>query len=194
MTIVQPRLENITTFEMLAADLRAWGESIKSIAKMAFEGKGEQHPGDWWKFCRAKPVCKVSKKYAYDYLFITNERRVMTDKMENVSECIITSNLKGRVENAVCVNYSSYLCSDEQIADNPTLMMLNLLFSIGIRKVHIAGFDGFGANPDENYFEAQMSMVSNVENKIWRNTVTAKQMVKMRSKIEIDFLTPSRYI
>lgn len=59
MTIVQPRLENITTFEMSANDLRAWGETIKPIAKMAYEGKGEQHPGDWCKFCRAKPVCKA---------------------------------------------------------------------------------------------------------------------------------------
>lgn len=64
MTIVQPRLENITTFEMSAADLRAWGESIKPIAKMAFEGKGEQHPGDWCKFCRAKPVCKACMEEA----------------------------------------------------------------------------------------------------------------------------------
>jgi hypothetical protein len=59
MTIVQPRLENITTFEMSADDLCAWGETIKPIAKMAYEGKGEQHPGDWCKFCRAKPVCKA---------------------------------------------------------------------------------------------------------------------------------------
>ena len=26
---------------------------------MAYEGKGEQHPGDWCRFCRAKPVCKA---------------------------------------------------------------------------------------------------------------------------------------
>lgn len=59
MSIIQPRLENISTFEMSASDLRAWGESIRPIAKMAFEGKGEQHPGDWCRFCRAKPVCKA---------------------------------------------------------------------------------------------------------------------------------------
>ena len=26
---------------------------------MAFEGKGDQKPGDWCRFCRAKPVCKA---------------------------------------------------------------------------------------------------------------------------------------
>lgn len=64
MSIIQPRLENISTYEMSAADLRAWGESIKPVAQMAFEGKGEQHPGDWCRFCRAKPVCKACMEEA----------------------------------------------------------------------------------------------------------------------------------
>ena len=64
MSIIQPRLENISTYEMSAANLRDWGESIRPIAQMAFEGKGEQHPGDWCRFCRAKPVCKVCMEEA----------------------------------------------------------------------------------------------------------------------------------
>ena len=64
MSIIQPRLENISTYEMSAANLRDWGESIRPIAQMAFEGKGEQHPGDWCRFCRAKPVCKACMEEA----------------------------------------------------------------------------------------------------------------------------------
>lgn len=59
MSIIQPRLDNISTFECSRAELEEWGESIKTIAKLAYEGKGEQHPGDWCRFCRAKPVCKA---------------------------------------------------------------------------------------------------------------------------------------
>ncbi len=59
MTIVQPRLDNISTFECTRQELEDWGESIRPIAKLAFEGKGQQHPGDWCKFCRAKPVCRA---------------------------------------------------------------------------------------------------------------------------------------
>lgn len=59
MTIVQPRLDNISTFECSREELEAWGESIKETAKLAFEGKGEQLPGEWCRFCRAKPVCKA---------------------------------------------------------------------------------------------------------------------------------------
>lgn len=59
MSIIQPRLDNISTFECSREELEAWGENIKPIAKLAFEGKGEQHPGDWCRFCRAKPVCRA---------------------------------------------------------------------------------------------------------------------------------------
>lgn len=59
MSIIQPRLDNISTFECSRQELVDWGESIKPTALLAFEGKGEQHPGDWCRFCRAKPVCKA---------------------------------------------------------------------------------------------------------------------------------------
>lgn len=59
MTIVQPRLDNISTFECSRKELEDWGESIKPTAKLAYEGRGEQNPGDWCRFCRAKSVCRA---------------------------------------------------------------------------------------------------------------------------------------
>ena len=59
MTIIQPRLDNISTFECSRQELEDWGESIRPTALLAYEGKGEQHPGNWCRFCRAKPVCKA---------------------------------------------------------------------------------------------------------------------------------------
>lgn len=59
MSIIQPRLDNISTFECSVKELEGWGESIRPVAKLAYEGKGEQKPGDWCRFCRAKPVCKA---------------------------------------------------------------------------------------------------------------------------------------
>ena len=64
MSIIQPRLENISTFECTRSELEDWGESIRETAKHAYEGKGEQTPGEWCRFCRAKPVCKACKDEA----------------------------------------------------------------------------------------------------------------------------------
>lgn len=85
MSIIQPRLENISTFEMTADDLRAWGESIRPIAKMAFEGNGEQHPGDWCRFCRAKPVCKACMEEALSLAreeFLDLEEGALVEQVE----------------------------------------------------------------------------------------------------------------
>ena len=64
MSIIQPRLDNISTFECTREELENWGESIRETAKLAYEGKGEQKAGDWCRFCRAKPVCEACKNEA----------------------------------------------------------------------------------------------------------------------------------
>ena len=61
MTIYQPRMDNISTFEMSVKDLQEWAETVlKPTAKLAFEGKGEFKVGDHCRFCRAKAVCKAN--------------------------------------------------------------------------------------------------------------------------------------
>jgi hypothetical protein len=60
-TIFQPRLDSISTWETTADELRAWGESIKPKAALAFEGGGPCVPGKWCsdKFCKAQAVCRA---------------------------------------------------------------------------------------------------------------------------------------
>lgn len=60
MTIIQPRLSDEPESETLSVeDLRAWGETIKPIAKQAFEGPGEFHPGNHCKFCKGRAQCRA---------------------------------------------------------------------------------------------------------------------------------------
>lgn len=60
MTIVQPRLNNISEWELTADQLIGWGEDVVAeIAKLAYEGEGEFKPGDHCKFCRAKAQCRA---------------------------------------------------------------------------------------------------------------------------------------
>lgn len=60
MTIYQPRLDNISEWEMDAAELEAWGlNELQPRAEMAFEGSGEFVPGAHCRFCRAKAQCRA---------------------------------------------------------------------------------------------------------------------------------------
>lgn len=60
MTIVQPRVNNISEFTMAADELIEWGEKVvKPKAEASISGNGEFEAGDWCRFCRAKRQCKT---------------------------------------------------------------------------------------------------------------------------------------
>lgn len=57
-TIVQPRLNNISEWDTTIEALKAWGESIKPIAQLAYDGKGEYSSGEHCRFCKIKAACR----------------------------------------------------------------------------------------------------------------------------------------
>lgn len=60
MTIIQPRLDNISTFEVTVDELIKWAEEyVRLRAELAIKGEGEFCAGDHCRFCRAKAVCKA---------------------------------------------------------------------------------------------------------------------------------------
>ena len=64
MTIVQPRLSNLSSFEMEADDLIRWAETeVRPKAMLAYEGKGEFCAGEWCRFCKARYTCRKRSEY-----------------------------------------------------------------------------------------------------------------------------------
>lgn len=60
MTIHQPRLDQVSTFEMQVDELLRWGDAkVKPKAQLAAAGEGEFAPGTWCQFCKAKAVCRA---------------------------------------------------------------------------------------------------------------------------------------
>jgi hypothetical protein len=60
MSIVQPRLYHIDSEELTVEELTAWAEDVvKPTAEKAFKGEGVCNPGDWCRWCNAKPVCRA---------------------------------------------------------------------------------------------------------------------------------------
>lgn len=68
MHIYQPRLDNISVEEMSVDDLLKWGEGIKPIARLAFDGKGEAKAGDWCGFCPCKATCRTRAEAMFEAL------------------------------------------------------------------------------------------------------------------------------
>lgn len=59
LTIVQPRIDNTSTWEISLEELLAFSDKVEVLAKQAINGEGEYNPGDWCKFCRARQQCRA---------------------------------------------------------------------------------------------------------------------------------------
>ena len=60
MTISQPRLDSISTFEMSVEDLLDWAETVvRPRAELAFKGKGEFVAGEHCRFCKVRATCRA---------------------------------------------------------------------------------------------------------------------------------------
>ena len=71
MTILQPRLRHESTWAVTSEALLEWAhERLRPAALLAFEGKGEQKPGEHCRFCKVAAKCKALADYT---LRITQE-------------------------------------------------------------------------------------------------------------------------
>lgn len=60
MTIIQPRIDNLSEYELSVSELMAWvDEELTPKAKLAYEGYGPQEPGEWCQFCKVKSSCRA---------------------------------------------------------------------------------------------------------------------------------------
>lgn len=60
LTVVQPRINNISSFLISVEELRKWANDVlKPQAELAFSGEGELNAGEWCKFCAVKNRCRA---------------------------------------------------------------------------------------------------------------------------------------
>lgn len=60
VTIIQPRLDHVSTEEISLEDLRAWAENeVAPKAQMAMNNSEVVQCGDWCQFCPAKAICRA---------------------------------------------------------------------------------------------------------------------------------------
>lgn len=131
--------------------------------------------------------------YKCHYLMCTNEKRYKRLEVPEKCQLILSSNLATLDKDALIINYSSYLNEENLIAENPTLMLLQLLIDIGMTKVSIAGFDGYRADAQENYFDGSLSMGTSIDLKLRKNNLIRQSITKFRTQMELEFVTESLY-
>ena len=83
LTITQPRMDSISSWEISTEDLIKWGqEVVKPKALEAYAGAGEQVVGDHCHFCRAAPKCKAQLELAK----ATAQKAFTDDEVQLISD------------------------------------------------------------------------------------------------------------
>lgn len=64
MTIIQPRLDSISSDEIMVEELTKWAdEYVRPRAELAIKGEGELCAGEHCKFCKAQAICRAKAEY-----------------------------------------------------------------------------------------------------------------------------------
>lgn len=80
MTIIQPRLHHVSTYQTTVGELTAWAlGNLKPAAEKAFQGIGPFIPGEHCGFCRAAARCKALKLHAMVEAQMHGQPELMTD-------------------------------------------------------------------------------------------------------------------
>ena len=128
------------------------------------------------------------------YTSLTIDKRFyMLDYDKVCCPIIITSNLPKLNNNFLCVNYNKLIDKNFVQPDNAGIMLMRLLCELGIKKITLAGFDGFSRNSSNNYFSSSISSGLSHEALNIKNEDIKNQINKLKDKISIKFLTPSLY-
>lgn len=132
----------------------------------------------------------VTNEYKTDALFISNEKRlsVLTNKLP--AHIIATSNLKINTE--LIFNYSSML-GEGDAADNAGAMLIRILKKANVKKVFLAGFDGFDVDVSTNYAIKGYQKSLDYESSRKKNNDIEKQLRLSLQGIDYEIITRSKY-
>lgn len=134
----------------------------------------------------------IPANYKIDALFISNEKRLGTVDVHCIEHVIATSNLKNELPNAILFNYSSLLGEGDS-SDNAGAMLIRILKKARVKKLLLAGFDGFDIDSSMNYAVSpfKKSLDYNVVKK--KNEDISKQLKLALSGVEYEVITPTKY-
>lgn len=141
----------------------------------------------------------IPEGFILDYIFIGNAKRysLLLPEVNCIGgkpQVIATSNITaaGRPFDYV-LNYAELLSDNDLIEDNALIMLLTALCRCGLRSVALAGFDGFGQEINQSYYDDNMELSTDYKRLSAINNAIADKLPTFEKQLKISFLTPSLY-
>ncbi len=149
--------------------------------------------------CIVISVNYYPKHICADYLFISNSKRYVQmasilSRNPDQFKIIATSNItRMTTEFDFVLEYSRLLDREAMIVDNPLIMLLRCFREIQVKKIVLAGFDGYKKAETPNYINPNMEHSFTKERAEEINRDTREALCRVKDDMEITFLTKSFY-
>ena len=130
----------------------------------------------------------------FDYI-LTTRTDIYAQVVAEGKNVIAPSNVsKGGRGNVKILNYTNWIETGDCTQDSSAVIALKLFQACGVKSILLAGFDGFSANINDNYYDVNMRRPVTAEQAENRNNYYRNLIKRIReSGINISFVTPSRY-
>ena len=183
MTIIQPRLRHESSWGMTAADLMDWARhELAPAALKAWNGEGEQVPGDHCRFCKVAAKCKALAAHTLEVSKDTTEPGLMSlDEIAKLLPHFAT--------------IKSWISSVEEFAleaalEGDTIPGYKVVEGRSLRKISnpaeaISRLEGAGI-PDESYLKApELKTITDLEKTLTKKgfkTILGDLVIKPEGK------------
>jgi 4-hydroxy 2-oxovalerate aldolase len=126
-----------------------------------------------------------------DFLFYSNKRRYQQSNFIAPTRTICTSNIVDNKTEHFIVNYQALTTNVEAVEDNSGLMILKLLQKLNVKKVFLAGFDGYSlSKTTKDSFASTELSTAQTKSRLDRINLGMNYMLnKISHDIDIEFIT-----
>lgn len=135
--------------------------------------------------------------FKQNFMFVSNSKRfemiANAFELDKNIKIIATSNISSAKKDFDYVlNFEKLTNKNKQIFDNSLLMFLNFLSKTNVKKITLAGFDGFSKN-NINYFNDYFEFSADIETLEQTNVLIKDAINNLKKSVKIEFLTKSIY-
>lgn len=126
-----------------------------------------------------------------DYYFFTNQKRYdeFYEKIES-NKIVVTNNIQIKNDVLAILDFKKLAFVGNELVTNVAISCINYLINSNIKKVFVAGLDGYKENIN-NYNYDETSVVTDSQTLNEQNIILSNAIDNLKEKISIEFLTPS---
>lgn len=128
-----------------------------------------------------------------DFIFLSNLRRYRELKPEKYSKAIVTANIPSTGV-YLQTKYRELINDVESVRDNAGLMAVKFFINLGVKKICLAGFNGYSHELSENYSEQSMMFITKNAILDSMNQGMSKMLKEYSKEVQIEFVTKPVYL